>query len=245
MNKSVFVIPCFMFFFLQAAFTAPKDDASKKYNDAESMKRSLEARAELSAFIPFDMFNLGSVRLERARVYLNDGKYNDAAYNATEASIRFEIASLTAQARAARSEKMKLLSDSCTAGIMTNPVMDAQFFKKGDVFRANIYDRQVFVTKKDHVYYKISPEGKERLDKIIKVLGVYPNNKMKIVGHTAEPDHNDYSKQKADIIAKYLYEKNVTADRIEVIGLGNKEVFDTYLGYRRIDRVEFILSAPK
>jgi outer membrane protein OmpA-like peptidoglycan-associated protein len=103
----------------------------------------------------------------------------------------------------------------------------------------------VFVTKKDHVYYKISSEGKERLDKIIKVLSAYPNYKMKIVGHTSEQDHNDYSKQKADIIAKYFYEKNVTADRIEVIGLGNKEVLDTYLGYRRVDRVEFILSALK
>jgi outer membrane protein OmpA-like peptidoglycan-associated protein len=191
------------------------------------------------------MFNLGSVSLERARVALNDGKYNDAAYNASDASIRFEIASLVAQARAARYERMKLLGDSCTAGIMTNPVMDAQFFKKGEVFRANIYDRQVFVIKKDHVYYTISSDGKEKLDKIVKVLNSYPNYKMKIVGHTSEPDYNDYSKQKADVVAKYFYGKNISSDRIEIMGMGNKEVLDTHLGFRRVDRVEFILSAPK
>ena len=68
---------------------------------------------------------------------------------------------------------------------------------------------------------------------------------MKIVGHTAESDYNEYSKQKADIIAKYFYGKNIPSDRIEIMGLGNKEVIDTHLGFRRVDRIEFILAAPR
>jgi hypothetical protein len=245
MKKALYLIPCLLMLALQYAYSSPKDDAAQKYNGAESLKKGLELKADLSAFIPYDMYHMGSVSLERARIALNDGKYNDAAYNATEASIRFEIVGLVAQARAARFERMKLLSDSCSTGIMTNPVMDAQFFKKGDVFRANVYDRQVFVTKKDHVYYTISTDGKERLDKIVKVLDSYPNYKMKIIGHTSDPDYNDYSKQKADVVAKYFYGKNISSDRIEIMGMGNKEVLDTHLGYRRVDRVEFILSAPK
>ena len=175
----------------------------------------------------------------------DDGKYNDALYNAKEATIRFEIASLTAQSRSARHQRMNLISEKCSTGIMTNPVMDAQFFKKGDVFRANAYDRQIFTVRKNHVYYTLSSGGKEKLDKIVRVLAAYPDYRMKIVGHTAGSDYNEYSRQKADIVAKYFYGKNISSDRIEIMGLGNKEVLDTHLGFRRIDRVEFILTAPR
>ena len=245
MKKSLLILSSILALFLGNAYAGPKDDAGQKYNSAESAKKGLELKADLAAYIPYDMFNLGAASLERARLYLNDGKYTDAAYSASEASIRFEIASLTAQARAARYERLKLLSDACASGIMNNPVMDANFFKKGDVFRANIYDRQIFVMKNDHIFYKISADGKEKLDRIIKVLNAYPNYKMKIVGHTSGADTNDYSRQKADIVAKYLYEKNIPSDRIEIMGMGNREVIDTHLGYRRVDRVEFILYLPK
>jgi hypothetical protein len=245
MKTSSLIILCVLVLCAQAAYPANKDDASQKVAAAASLKNSLDTNSELSAFIPFDMYNAGSLSFERARSFFDDGKYNDALYHATEAAIRFEIAGITAQARSARSQRLALIGESCTAGIMTNPVMDAQFFKKGDVFRSTLYDRQLFLIKKNHIYYKLSPEGKERLDRIIKVLNAYPNYGMKIVGHTAEADPDEYSKQKADVIAKYFFEKNISSDRIEIMGLANREVMDTHLGYRRVDRVEFILSTQK
>ncbi len=245
MKKAPLYLLALFLVFTLAAHAAPKDDASQKVAEAESLKRSLGSNNELSAFIPFEMYSQASESTERARSLLGDGKYQDAIYYAREATIRFEIASLTAQARSARHQRMKLISNASSSVITTNPMMDAHFFKKGDVFRANVYDRQVFVVKKDHVYYTLSSDGKERLDRIIKVLATYPNYKLKIVGHTAGSDYNDYSKQKADIVAKYFFRKNISADRIEIIGLGNKEVMETHLGFRRVDRVEFILSAPR
>lgn len=235
-----FALTCAM-----TAYASPKDDASQKVGEAETMKKSIDSNTELAPFVPFDFYNQASANTEKARQLLDDGKYHDAVYQAKDALLRFEIASLTAQARNARYQKMSLLSEKCSSRIMTNPVMDAQFLKKGDVFRANLYDRQVFVVKNGHIYYKLSSDGKDRLDKIIKVLKEYPDYRMKIVGHTSESDYNDYSKQKADIIAKYLYGKDISSDRIEIMGLGNKEVLDTHLGFRRVDRVEFILSVPR
>ncbi|HOD16189.1 MAG TPA: OmpA family protein [Spirochaetota bacterium] len=245
MKKAPFYILILMMIFTLAANASPKDDATNKVAEAESMRKSLESNTDLSAFIPFDMFNMAASSSVKARNLLDNGKYADALFYAREAVLRFEIASLTAQARAARANRMILLSEKCSTSIMSNPVMDAQFLKKGDVFRANIYDRQIFTVKKGHVYYTLSTEGKSRLDKIIKVLAEYPNYRMKIVGHTAESDYNEYSKQKADIIAKYFYGKNIPSDRIEIMGLGNKEVIDTHLGFRRVDRIEFILAAPR
>ncbi len=40
----------------------------------------------------------------------------------------------------------------------------------------------------------------------------------------------------------YLAEEGIKPERIETIGLGNSEVMDTAIGFRRVNRVEIIIT---
>jgi hypothetical protein len=227
------------------AFPSPKEDAVNIINNAETIEKNLEINQELNAYYPFDVFSRAILDVTKARNYLDDKKYSEAYYHGSMATVRLEIARLVAQARLIRYQKMKLLSDLCGSGARSNALMDANFFKKGPVFRAVLFDRQVFLKKNNRIFYQLDLSGKDKLGKIIKVMLAYPKCKLKIAGHSDEVDNSEYTRRKAEVVLKYFLEKNVPPDRIEAVGMGNKEVMETHLGYRRVSRVEFILTGLK
>src|SRR4030042_402327 len=237
------VITAVLLFAIQA-YPLTKEESYTIVSEAESLMKKLKLDRELSQFIPCDIFTPAVLDVNRARNLLDNRKYDDAAYYGTAAAVRLMTARIAAQARLARHQRLTIMSEQRALKKESVPdvTRGAVFQKKGDVFRSQLYDWQLFISSKYHIVYKLKPEAGGRLDRIIAVLQAYPDCSMKIVGHTENQDCGGCSRNKAEIAAKYFYEKKISPSRIEIIGLGNKEVIETHLGYRRASRVEFIIS---
>ena len=251
------------------AFSYDKKEATDVVTDAESYEKVLESNQQLGPYIPFDTFRDGMLNVIQARAFLDNRKYDDAHFYGAVARIRFETADIVAQARMLRYQRLTLLSEAGSTIINESTrkkkestdsketiekkestdkggtIIYSGFYQKGDSYRAEMYDWQIFSTFKNRKIYKLSSDGKNRLDGIIMTLARYPGSRLKIVGHTESFDVNQTSTLKADAVRKYFLEKNVSGERIEIIGMGNREVTATPNGYRRVSRVEFIISGPR
>jgi hypothetical protein len=228
-------------------FAFTKEEAVNAIKNAENLENRIKTDTALGPHVPYDLYSEAALNLSSARTMLDDRDYSEAYYFASMSAVRFETACLTAQARQARYQRLSLLgeqrgedrkADDSTLG-------DSHMVKKGDVYHTWLYDWQLFIVKNRRVTYKLNPEAKEHLDSIVSLLQSYPGAKLKIVGHMAVPDYRDYSRKKAEIVARYFIEKKIPTERLEIIGVGNREVMETYVGYRRVSRVEFILTDVK
>ncbi|MCU0848001.1 MAG: hypothetical protein MUD12_08965 [Spirochaetes bacterium] len=119
-----------------------------------------------------------------------------------------------------------------------NSIISANLIKKGPIYKIELYDKNIF--RKSN--FKLNDYGVGALNKIVKVLIEYPECKIKIVGHSRDFDYKNYSKYKAKVVSGYLLKNKIDSQRISYMGIGNKEVMDTHLGFRRVDRVEIIVS---
>ncbi|MBN2160288.1 MAG: hypothetical protein JW807_12910 [Spirochaetes bacterium] len=244
------IIPYLLPFILLLVHPAYPDSkemeaAKEAISDAEMLDKDLNAKKDLRPFIPVELYSQSQADLASAKIYINDGRYAGARYYGTAAVIRIKTAALLARAGLARDQKEKIVSKHTRAAPDTNALIDGNFLKKGDVYRTTIFDHQLFVSKKGHIFYRLAASGKKRLEKVIGVLRAYPGCTLKIVGHARAYDYNNYTKRKAEVVAKYMYNNEISADRIDIVGMGDMEVTGTYHGYRKIDRVEFIVSGIK
>lgn len=96
----------------------------------------------------------------------------------------------------------------------------------------------------------LSADAKTNLDKLVKILNVYPDTDIEIQGHTdskgSEAYNQNLSQNRANGVSGYLYNKGIANNRIRTKGFGeNMPKYDnnTEEGRTQNRRVEFLITA--
>jgi outer membrane protein OmpA-like peptidoglycan-associated protein len=96
----------------------------------------------------------------------------------------------------------------------------------------------------------LSADAKTSLDKLVKVLGSYPDTNIEVQGHTDSKGSVSYnqtlSENRAVVVSGYLKDNAIVSNRVTIKGFGEsvpKYDNDTADGRTQNRRVEFLISA--
>ena len=96
----------------------------------------------------------------------------------------------------------------------------------------------------------LSAEAKSNLDKLVKVLNVYPDTDIEVQGHTDSKGSAAYNRnlsvQRASAVSGYLNNQGIANNRVNIKGLGEdlpKYDNNTEDGRSQNRRVEFLITA--
>ncbi len=96
----------------------------------------------------------------------------------------------------------------------------------------------------------LSAEAKSNLDKLVKVLNVYPDTDIEVQGHTDSKGSVSYnmnlSIERAAAVSNYLRTNGIVTNRISIKGFGEtvpKYSNDSEIGRTQNRRVEFLITA--
>jgi outer membrane protein OmpA-like peptidoglycan-associated protein len=226
-------------------YSLGNDEVESLIQKAESISAELDKNLSTKKYLPADVYSDALLHIIYARNQLDEKLYSSAYFYATLSIIKFEVASVLAEAGKYEYDLLVRQRDACGGttgsglrGDIFSTMLDSGFEKAGDVFRVRFLDRSLFARNGAG----LNAFGRERLDRIVRIMNHFPKCSAKVVGHSAEYDTKGYTERKASLVAKYLTSKGIPLERIEVIGLGNREIMETNLGYRRVDRIEIVLK---
>jgi outer membrane protein OmpA-like peptidoglycan-associated protein len=96
----------------------------------------------------------------------------------------------------------------------------------------------------------LTNDSQTSLDKLVTVLGEYPDTDIEIQGHTDSRGSSAYNQNlsvdRASAVSNYLVGKNISRSRLTVVGYGEslpKYLNDTEEGRSENRRVEFLIAA--
>ena len=96
----------------------------------------------------------------------------------------------------------------------------------------------------------LTADAKTNLDKLVKVLGTYPDTDIEVQGHTDSKGSESYNRnlsvERASAASNYLRGNGVTTNRISIKGFGEstpKYNNDSETGRAQNRRVEFLITA--
>lgn len=229
-----------------------KDTAKASINKAEIEAVAVDKLEGLTDFIPYKLYTEAVINLITAKGLFNEKKYSESHYLASISAIQFKSAGIKASAvkekvsaggrKTASKEPSRGITPSTTDEEFDtsggDPIIRAGLVKKGPVYTSNISDINMFYANS----FKIHHAGKRSTAKIIDVMTAYPDCKLTIVGHTCKIDTSGTSLRKAISVRNYLVKMGIKRGRISANGASNREVMHTPHGYKRVDRVEFIIT---
>ncbi|MBN1534948.1 MAG: OmpA family protein [Spirochaetes bacterium] len=226
-------------------YSLSNEEVESLIRKAETISVEIDKNLSTKKYLPADVYSDALLHIIYARNQLDEKLYNSAYFYATLSIIKFEVASVLAEAGRYEYDLLVRQRDACGGasgqglrGDIVNTMFESGFEKTGSVYRARFLDKYLFVKNRT----RLNGFGRERLDRIALIMNHFPKCSAKIVGHSVEYDTKGYTERKASVVAKYLISKGIQQERIVTIGLGNREVMETNLGYRRADRIEIVLS---
>jgi outer membrane protein OmpA-like peptidoglycan-associated protein len=238
-------------------FSWNEKEAAKAIKETKKNIFHMNKDKDLRKFYPYNLYQEATENMAKAEKQLKDDEEKAAFFYATLAKIQLEKTVYIAKIQKIQLEKIELERDHYKNLYENKPIivksapkepdfnyesiLDANFQKEGNYFYVNLLDKNIFYKNTFH----LDESGQVALNKVIKVLNDFPECEIKIVGHTSNLDLKRHSDYKANSIANYLMRQSIKPSRIETLGIGNAEVMETPLGYRRIDRVEIILTNLK
>lgn len=232
-----------------ASYAMNKEDATAIIVRAEKMLEQIDSNRVLGTYIPFDIYGEALINIIFSRNLLEEEKYVESYFYGAASIIRLETAEIIAKTRKARYEQLLIERDAASTikkeeGLPEGMkvILEANLTKKGPALVTTIYDERLFTPSNRRLTMTISSEGRERLDRIIRVLKQFPACTVTIAGHTEENDGTDLSQRKARRTAEYLIQRGILPGRISITGIGNHEVMATHRGYERVNRVEIIIT---
>jgi len=222
-----------------------REDVEEFISKAESIMNEMENNSAMKKYIPFDIFSEALLYIIYARNQLEEKSYDASYFYATLSIIKFETASILAQANKYDYDLLVKERDHYKSQGGGNKKMnekiitllEANLEKIGSFYRAQYLDKYIFSKKNI-----IKDIGKERLNSIIRIMHINPHSTATIVSHSAEPDNKNHTKMKSDIVKQYFVSKGIEPDRLETIGLGNREIMETNLGYKKVNRIEIVIK---
>ena len=250
MKKNLFLI----FFFLtliNPLLAWDNDETVKILQDAESRIVQIEDN-EARAYIPYDLYNESVICTLNAHDSLEEGKIDEAYYYAMIATIKLETAEYRAKTTKSHIDTLTLIAEgkggnasiplplgggsSLPSSVKT--LFDAGLIKKDATFHTDLFDKDILTQSGTD----FSPKGIEMIRKISAVMKAYPSAQIQIIGHTSSIDRGGLSLSKARLCADKVEKNGINKKRIKSAGLGNRVVMETPLGYKRVDRIEIIIT---
>jgi len=226
-------------------FSWDKKLSTTELQIAQKKMSDLEYNFELKKFIPHDFYAEAVISLRKAGLAMEKKDYLNAYYHSSMAIVKTETTTVVALVRKTRETLTKLEIDHLkkqkskkTKKSTANEIIDANLLKKGNAYRIVFPDKNIFVSGK----YTLNEFGEESLYKLVKVLEKFKKSTVKIAGHSKYRDLKHYTKRKADFIRKFLAESGIDEERISTVGAGNHEAMDTAVGFRRVNRIEIVIS---
>ncbi len=248
MIKKIFTVLIIVISSQYSLFAWDAGKVKKSIQKAESYISEIESNIHLKEFIPYEYYSSAVVNIRNARNELLKKEYNVAYFYSEVAYIKLKAAYYFAKARKIRFDEIvyerdhyknnKKYLDNRASDSNLRYIIEANLFKKNNIFKIEFLDKEIFTGSR----LRISSHGKLLIDRIIKVLTAYKKCRVKLVGHSGFNDFKKISGYKARIIKRYMTEKGIDPDRIDAFGAGNRIVMKTPLGYRRINRIEIIVS---
>ena len=242
----------FIIIYQTPSFSWDKKSANTALKQINDLSIAMDKNKKLNNYYPYNIYQNAMTNLKQAQAEYNDSEYDVAFFCASLAKIQLEKAIILAETQ--RNSFYKLLlekkfykalskknsSKPSNQGDLSTleAILDANLQKKGKYYNLELPDKNIFVR---NTFY-LDKEGQTALDKILVVLQLYPTSEIKIVGHTSTFDEKRQSDYKANVVANYFMKKEIDPKRIETLGIGNVEVMETPIGYRRVDRVELIIT---
>ena len=231
-------------------YSKDKNTSLQAIEQAENSLKTLDSLVDQKQYIPSDLYNDAVINIINARTQWEKDEFLSAYYLATVAFIKLESAKNYSMARDNKNKKLMLELESLrkqpagntinNANIL-NAILDSGLTRKKDLFTITILDKNLFKGND----FKLSDDGIKRLSRIIEVIKLFPGCSVKIAGHSSSFDYKDYTKYKAEAVLKYIVSSGINSKSISASGIGNNEVMETPIGYKRLDRIEIIISGIK
>lgn len=224
-------------------FSKNKNEASQVLSNAENLLESIDSNKTLSNNLPGEIYSRAVINIIKASNYMEASDFDNAYFYATDAIIKLQASEVMAKTRELKDKKVEneLLfykskggGSSCEKAAV---VMRANLQKKGKFYSVFYHDMEIF-----EKHMQLTGNGKSKIDTIVNILKEFPGSSVRIIGHTASSDFNRSSELKADVVNKYILKKGIDKSRVTHSGIGNREVLDPGLGFRKIDRLEIVIS---
>ncbi|MCP4137242.1 MAG: OmpA family protein [bacterium] len=249
MNKRSIFFIIIVLSSLNPLFAWNKRNASQMIDKASSIISSMDQNAELKEYYPYDLYSESINDITKSQVQMDDSNYEAAYYFASVAIIKLEATMIFAESRKLRQAKLihekNYYKQKASKVVKIKPgssptryLIEANLTQKGNFYRIELLDKYLFKRRT----HKFINKGSASLNKIVRVLRAYPESTIKIIGHTGKYDLQKYSARKARAVSEFFINADIAEKRVDFAGIGNKVVMDTPLGFRRVDRVEIIIS---
>jgi outer membrane protein OmpA-like peptidoglycan-associated protein len=244
------ILPVFLIIailFSLPVYSKDRNGSLKAIEQAENSLKTLDSLNDIKQYIPSDIYNEAVVNIINARTQWDKSEYLSAYYLATVAYIKLEAAKNFSSAKDNKNKKIMLELEfykKHPAGNIVNKinaVLNSGLNRKAEFFTISIMDKNLFRGND----FKLSDEGINKLSRIIEVIKLFPECTVKIAGHSSSFDYKAYTKFKAEAVLKYIISSGISSKSITSVGIGNIEVMETPVGYKRLDRVEIIISGIK
>ncbi|MCP4132123.1 MAG: OmpA family protein [bacterium] len=223
-------------------FADSKSDAKVELGEARRQYKHIKKQKKLHPYVSFANYSRGVTLLEKARIQFEEEReYDLASYFAVLARVEFETAVTIARGRLLEHKSLLFERDYFKKAYQDEKLkgyfISSNLEKTGKAYKGYLVDSRLFVRKT----FNLSRDAQKRiLDKLYRVLKLYPRSKVIIKGHTAGYDRNNVkSTRKASVVGEYLITvKGVHSSRITTKGLGSSQP----VRKRKIDRVEIIIT---
>ncbi len=237
------ILLCLIIFIPLPALSIEKDEVKSLILQAEEIVAEIDENSSIREHVPYYIYSDGIIDIIRARIQLEENTLDRAWYFISIARIKLKTARVLGEARRIKSRTDKMLlayykqSSLQEVSETLDMILVLGLKKKENIYKTDRPDDLLFRSRE----FKLQEEGMHELDRIIRLMKAMPGCRLKVVGHSSEFDYKDATVRKAHICRKYIIEKGIDPERVEATGLGNSEPVRTYGGFRRTDRVEFIL----
>ncbi|MFO1470891.1 MAG: hypothetical protein U1F27_07645 [Turneriella sp.] len=192
-----------------------ESQAKREVDDAIQALAAMDARQELSTFLPQKEAYTARTYCNKARNFLSDSEYDKASFYAVLSTNYSKIS--VHKGLLAKAEKDKL--ESALAGAIVPRLKSVGFKRKGNTGTfTGVFDmKAIYALKRGRPKVdEIPPIGEEMVGRVAELAGVLNAQKEIKILFQARGINEDLAAKYADSIKTALIEKGIEAARIEV-----------------------------
>lgn len=191
-----------------------ESQAKREVDDAIQALAAMDARQEISTFLPQKEAYTARTYCNKARNFLSDSEYDKASFYAVLSTNYSKIS--VHKGLLAKAEKDKL--ESALAGAVVPRLKSVGFKRKGSTgtFAGTFDLKAIYAIKRRPQVDAIPALGEEMVGRIGELAGVLNAQKEVKITFIAKGGSEDHAAKYADSIKTALIEKGIEAARIEV-----------------------------
>jgi outer membrane protein OmpA-like peptidoglycan-associated protein len=239
--------------------------ATETIQNAEAKIADIEKLDDIKQFIPYKLYSEGLMNIVNAKTSLAQNNFGRSYYLASIAYIQLDCSVIQAETnkivlaggsiKPSGTDDKKTIPDGSTPDpgkkIVpdgTGPVPDssktsslierAGLEKKQSVYVRSINDDEIFHADG----FTVNTNGKNILNRVIDLMKENPESKITVISHLHRRDNHGIGLRKSDAVRSFISGRGINAGRITTISSGSREVVKSGSGFRRIDRIEIIIS---